>query len=531
MPQPPPASASANASVGGSESGGSAPTQDQGVWHHVPWKTVGWVATGAGAVGLAVGAAFGIAAINDHNAAHCNASKQCLTGPLDDAKSAATASNVGLVVGAVLAAGGVGLVLFAPGRADGSSKAHRAATAVLTPEWTPGWSRARTGRDLVMAMSSRSWMVFAATLALTGCNLVLGLDSDKGGLASGQGGSAAVGTHSISSTSSGGSEGSASGSSGSGSSGSSSGARVGSGSSSSGSSTGGVGCMSCTIMTLASEQSNPSALAVDANSVYWVNYSDTGTVMKVAKNGGQPSPDARDGPSGSAQHRRRLRQRVLGERHSIRPHEGPHRGRAGGAIGSVGGTGLAVDATSAYVAADGDGFVAKEPLSAGNVTALATTYAEPYALAIDASNVYWVNEGTGAGGSVMKVSQEPVVGELTPTLKLASAQRPLGIAIDSTSVYWTDSLAGTVMSVPLGGGTPVTLASGQASPSGIAVSEGYVYWTNNVGNGSVMKVSIAGGQPETLAASTSPLAIAVDETSVYWSSSTANGTIMKLTPK
>jgi hypothetical protein len=36
------------------------------------------------------------------------------------------------------------------------------------------------------------------------------------------------------------------------------------------------------IVTLASGQANPFALAMDANAVYWVNRSD-GTVMKVAK--------------------------------------------------------------------------------------------------------------------------------------------------------------------------------------------------------------------------------------------------------
>lgn len=53
-------------------------------------------------------------------------------------------------------------------------------------------------------------------------------------------------------------------------------------------------------------------------------------------------------------------------------------------------------------------------------------------------------------------------------------------------VYWTDGCSGTVMSVPLAGGTPTTLASGQ-TPTDIAVDGSSVYWTNN--GGTVMKLT------------------------------------------
>jgi serine/threonine-protein kinase len=100
-----------------------------------PWKTVGWVLGGAGVVGLGVGTAFGIVAIGNKNDAHCDANKVCDPGTTSGIKSAATASNIGLIAGGVLLAGGAALVLFAPG---GKTEAAPAAKTVrLAPVVTP----------------------------------------------------------------------------------------------------------------------------------------------------------------------------------------------------------------------------------------------------------------------------------------------------------------------------------------------------------------------------------------------------------
>lgn len=179
--------------------------------------------------------------------------------------------------------------------------------------------------------------------------------------------------------------------------------------------------------------------------------------------------------------------------------------------------GIAVDAESVYWTSADEGTVMKVPIAGGAPVALATGQDSPLGIAVDATHVYWVNEG----GTVMKV---PVAGG--PPSAIADGQlKPKDIAVDATSVYWTND-GGTVMKAPLEGGSPVALAEGQRNPRKLAIDAESVYWTND--DGTVKKVPIGGGAPETLATGQDhPLGITVDATSVYWTNSAA-GTVMKL---
>jgi sugar lactone lactonase YvrE len=97
---------------------------------------------------------------------------------------------------------------------------------------------------------------------------------------------------------------------------------------------------------------------------------------------------------------------------------------------------------------------------------------------------------------------------------LAPGGGSLAIATRGGIVYWVSGDA--VMAVPTAGGTPKTLASGQAGPDYIAVDDTNVYWTNVRGNGTIMRLPVSGGTPATFATSTGDARLALDATNIYF---------------
>jgi hypothetical protein len=167
------------------------------------------------------------------------------------------------------------------------------------------------------------------------------------------------------------------------------------------------------------------------------------------------------------------------------------------------------------------------------------------------------------GGARSTSTTECTDGRCLITLASGRERIWLGIAVDDANVYWIEqpgwwpmfpgTIDGRVMKVPVNGGTPTLLASGQDFPSSIRVNATGVYWTTWYpgceepyvpGSASVMRAPPDGSKTGTVISAGFPGSystfvrhfgdIAVDPVSVYWASKSdargdsLNGSILRV---
>lgn len=145
-----------------------------------------------------------------------------------------------------------------------------------------------------------------------------------------------------------------------------------------------------------------------------------------------------------------------------------------------------------------DGSILDVPKGGGAAVTLASGQAQPFAVASDAQNAYWLNEGTSQSspsglGTVMRAALadgSPVTLASGVTLPWGLSSGYADIAVDAANVYFATGnwsadcnfpCSGAIMRVPIGGGTPVTVVALQAAPFAIAINATSAYWISASG--------------------------------------------------
>ena len=134
-----------------------------------------------------------------------------------------------------------------------------------------------------------------------------------------------------------------------------------------------------------------------------------------------------------------------------------------------------------------DGAILTTSLDGGTPVTIARTVAK--ALAVSASNVYWIADDA--------VFQVPIAGG-TPTQLASKQDKPRFLTIDASHVYWTNEgsiwnssgfYEGSVMRVAIGGGTPAAFARKQDIAGPLALTGQGVYWAVSTPTPTVVRLA------------------------------------------
>jgi len=227
---------------------------------------------------------------------------------------------------------------------------------------------------------------------------------------------------------------------------------------------------------------------------------------------------------------------------------------------------IAVDGSAVYwlmfpaSGANWNGDLRSKAYPGGTEVVLAANLPRPREVAIDESNVYWlegespdirimsIGKTGGAASTVVTGSLHALTfaygylfyGDSTyngivfrpPAMGaaevIASPADPARIAVDDTHVYWLDLATNTVQRASRAGGSiPETLASTGVASGNMALDDAYVYWTSG---SEISAVPKAGGTVVVIASLRPQSSSVVDDSWVYWGEADAVMKALKPNP-
>jgi hypothetical protein len=218
----------------------------------------------------------------------------------------------------------------------------------------------------------------------------------------------------------------------------------------------------------------------------------------------------------------------------------------GGSLSSLGGSvySFQIDATSAYALVtsyDGNTdstAIVKAPLSGGAAVTLATDPQYASGLALSGGALYWVDPSgpsdvDASSRTTGLVMSMPIAGG-APTTLASDQSFPAIVAADATGVYWVNenqctqppcsASVASILVLPPGASTSVVLANVQAQPSTLALDATNVYWGTS--DGRVMKApkGVMSGGPVTQLAyyETNVRSLVVGASNIYWATGTGD---------
>jgi hypothetical protein len=167
----------------------------------------------------------------------------------------------------------------------------------------------------------------------------------------------------------------------------------------------------------------------------------------------------------------------------------------------------------------------------------------PYAFAVAAGDLYWLNSDVGSGcpcaGGIgtqpgcagtnhdYSLWRVPVGGGDPFQVTRSELSAPDSLVVVGSFAFVADLLNNDIERIPTSGGAEVPVAGGQSFPWGLITDGAYLYWANLGGEpdeGTISRLSLANAEaanpsakPDVLASNlAAPAALAVDEDNIYW---------------